>query len=65
MPQDGHKFLLVDLHFSNVDIGNGLQEEASFTEVSDTDLDTITRQSVDTPKLRREVTCWILKGNRA
>ena len=55
---------LLDLHFSNVDIANmlqvsprtvrrriiqyGLQEEASFTEVSDTDLDTITRQFVDT-----------------
>ena len=39
---------LLDLHFFNVDIANGLQEEASFTEVSDTDLDTITRQSVDT-----------------
>ena len=55
---------LLDLHFFNVDIANmlqvsprtvrrriiqyGLQEEASFTEVSDTDLDTITRQFVDT-----------------
>ena len=55
---------LLDLHFSNVDIANmlqvsprtvrrriiqyGLQEEASFTEVTDTDLDTITRQFVDT-----------------
>ena len=55
---------LLDLRFSNVDIASmlqvsprtvrrrtiqyGLQGEASFTEKSDTDLDTITRQFVDT-----------------